>query len=125
MTTAASVKVAREKLLELLREAKDDALATFDQRVQQYEEELSARRSEVVAAAKRDLKQEVNLMELSTAVGNYNRYSRDKRYDGTIGDETRKRTGERYDTAIKLVEISSDDHFKVTSNTEFGYLLGL
>ena len=125
MTALASVKVAREKLLELLHEAKEAALAEFEERVRRYDKDVAERRAAVVAAAKRDLSKDENFTALRDAVQAYHSRVRNKQYDGQIGDNERKRIGERYDSAIKLVEISSDDEFKVNSNTEFGYLLGL
>lgn len=132
MTTMASVKVAREKLLELLREAKDERLKKFDEAVERYNEKLVELRQGALEAASKDLSKEANLDKLGDALGAYLSSKKNRRYqyEETLGVYISKNDREniierRYDNAIKLVTISSDDSFKVTSNTEFGMLLGL
>jgi len=131
MTALASVKIEREKLLQLLREAKDEKLARFDEQVVKFNEKLTKLREETVKAASADLSKEANLKKLHDVLGTYfsSRSSRRYAYDeilGTyLGTEQRQQLEHRYDSAMRLVEISSDDQFKITSNTEFGHLLGL
>jgi len=131
MAMMASVKVEREKLLELLREAKDEKLKKFDEAVERHNERVVERRRDAVEAASTDLSKEDNLDKLSEALYAYHVLKKNRRYEWDdvlctyLGKNERTNVERRYDNAIKLVTISSDDSFKVTSNTEFGQLIGL
>lgn len=122
MAAQATVKVAREKLIELLRGAKQTQLDAHDERVRENERETEKALKDLTAAAAKDLSQRKNLDALSDAL---NLYLRHKRRDDAWAKRDRKRLIEEYDAAIRLVEISSDETLRVTSSSEFGRLLGL
>lgn len=121
MTALASVKVTREKLGELLVEAKLERLVEANELVAKAEAELQGARDELVSAAKRDLSQDENIESLAQAVRAYEGRADQKRWK----DRDVEQINKRYDDALRLVAISSDGTLKVTSHTEFGYLLGL
>lgn len=126
--SAASVKVERKKLLKLLREAKDEKLAEFDKRMEKFNEEVAKLREKVVKAMGGDPTKDDDLRALYEALSAFYNRKRDQYIyvdDMYVNAKERKNIEGRYDSALKLVEISSDEFFKVTSNTEFGYLLGL
>lgn len=122
--TSSSVRVIPVKLLELLGEAKTNALGEFDAKAAAHLLEVEQAGEKVIAAAAADLSVEENLDALVDTVRNYS-YKRDTQYSRNYAEESRKRIESRYDSAIRLVEISSDEYHRVTSHTEFGYLLGL
>lgn len=128
MAALASVKVEREKLMELLREAKEAKLAEFDERMEKFNEEVAKLRGKVVKALEGDLSKDDDLRKLYETLGEFYNRRRDQYIyvDGMyVNVKERKTIEQRYESAIKLVDISADEFFKITSNTEFGYLLGL
>jgi hypothetical protein len=114
-----SITIKRDKLLDELRKQKKKKLDEIDKRAAEHAKKMTPFRKQIATAAAKDLSQDANFEALIEAVDTH------QRKDHGPGPHYRQDWADRFDNAIRTIELSSDVDFEVSMHTDLGMLIGI